>query len=69
MAASIAASGSTFQAGTPVALFATRNVGNAGTNARPQYAVSADGRFLINETAEEAAVSPITLILNWKPKP
>ena len=66
MAVSIAASGSTFQAGTPVALFATRIVETA---ARPQYAVWRDGRFLINETAEEATVSPIMLILNWKPKP
>jgi Tol biopolymer transport system component len=69
MAASIATSGSTFQAGTPVALFATRIAGTAGGNTRPQYAVSRDGRFLINELAEEATVSPITLILNWKPKP
>jgi hypothetical protein len=69
MAASIAASGSTFQAGTPIALFATRIVGTAGANVRPQYAVSRDGRFLINEIAEEATASPITLILNWKPKP
>ena len=67
MAASVAASGSTFQARPPVALFATRIPGTAGGNARQQYAVSRDGRFLINETAEEATVSPITLILNWKP--
>ncbi len=31
----------------------------------PQYAVAADGRFLLNVVANEAAVSPITLILNW----
>ena len=68
MAAPVTASGSTFQAGTPIALFATR-IGAAVATARQHYAVSRDGRFLINETAEEAAVSPITLILNWKPKP
>jgi hypothetical protein len=34
---------------------------------RPQYAVSRDGRFLINQLAEESASTPITLILDWKP--
>jgi hypothetical protein len=29
--------------------------------------VSRDGRFLINQLAEESA-TPITLILNWTPK-
>jgi serine/threonine protein kinase len=67
MAASIAPAGSSFQANTPVTLFATRIVGTAAGNARAQYAVSRDGRFLINESVEEATVSPITLILNWKP--
>jgi len=27
--------------------------------------VAADGRFLMNVVASDAAVSPITLILNW----
>ena len=36
---------------------------------RHQYMVSADGqRFLVDTVAEEAN-SPITVILNWKPKP
>jgi len=35
---------------------------------RQQYDVSSDGqRFLINTITEEAA-SPITVILNWKPR-
>jgi hypothetical protein len=35
-----------------------------------QYAVSADGqRFLMNTLVQEANASPMTLILNWRPKP
>jgi len=34
-----------------------------------QYAVSRDGRFLINTQVDESNTTPITLILNWKPKP
>jgi hypothetical protein len=34
-----------------------------------QYAVSSDGqRFLINALIEDDDTSPITVILNWKPK-
>ena len=36
-------------------------------NIRPQYDVAADGRFLMNVTTEDTT-SPITVILNWKPK-
>ena len=36
-------------------------------NLVPQYDVAADGRFLINVTTEEA-VSPIGIIVNWKPQ-
>jgi hypothetical protein len=36
----------------------------------PQYLVSPDGlRFLMNTLAGEVITSPITVILNWKPKP
>ena len=54
-----------------VPLFMT-NVGGAITQGvtRQQYAVSADGqRFLMHTLVSEANVSPITLILNWTPKP
>ena len=35
-----------------------------------QYFVSPDGqRFLMNTLLEGAPASPITLILNWKPRP
>jgi len=57
--------------GAAVPLFTT-NVGGAILQgiARQQYAVTADGqRFLMNVLVEEANASPITLILNWKPKP
>lgn len=65
-----ASDGRTFSPGSPVALFQTRlatgaNVGVGGFASAPQYAVAADGRFLINVVASEVAVSPITLILNW----
>src|SRR5258705_3248609 len=45
-------------------LFQTRIV--IGSNVGHEYAVSRDGRFLINAVLDNAA-SPITLLLNWKP--
>jgi Tol biopolymer transport system component len=57
--------------GAAVPLFRT-NVGGAIAQGvtRQQYDVSTDGqRFLMNTLVEEANASPITLILNWKPKP
>jgi hypothetical protein len=66
----IAASGRSIEASSPVSLFATR-VGGAlqGPN-KQQYVVSLDGqRFLMNTLAEGDQPSPITVILNWKPKP
>jgi eukaryotic-like serine/threonine-protein kinase len=59
--------GNTFEAGVPVPLFAT-HISGAGQQNRQQYIVSADGqRFLMNTVTNEAP-SPITLILNWKPR-
>jgi hypothetical protein len=53
---------------TPVSLFATRVGGAVHSNDRQQYVVSLDGkRFLMNTLTE--ASSPITVILNWKPRP
>lgn len=62
--------GRTFSPGSPVALFKTQlatgaNVGIGGFASAPQYAVAADGRFLMNVVASDVAVSPITLVLNW----
>ena len=66
MAASVTTQGATFAPGTSVALFPASPV--VGGTVKQQYAVSRDGRFLINEPVE-SATAPITLILNWKPKP
>jgi dipeptidyl aminopeptidase/acylaminoacyl peptidase len=58
------------EAGAPVALFPTRlatgvNIVPAGFQARAQYAVAADGRFLMNVSADEGVTSPITIVQNW----
>ena len=66
MAAPITASATTFAAAAPVALFQTR-IPRGGIPTKHFHAVSRDGRFLILESAEEATVSPITLLLNWTP--
>jgi hypothetical protein len=61
--------GETVEPAAPFALFAT-NVGSSAINAnRHQYAVSPDGQsFVTNSVLEEASTSPITVILNWKPR-
>ena len=67
MAVPVTARGTSFEAGTPVALFRTLIVdGGTEANQRPQYAVARDGRFLINQPVGDATAAPITLILNWK---
>ena len=65
-----AAEGSELKLGSPAKLFSTRIVRETtpGYNFNQQYDVSPDGkRFLINIAIEEAAISPITIVLNWKP--
>ncbi|MBI2149781.1 MAG: protein kinase [Acidobacteria bacterium] len=42
-------------------------INTPSTPAPLQFALSPDGRFLINQSVEESTASPITLILNWKP--
>ena len=69
MSASVNTSGSTFEAASPAALFQTRIVTGGLAALQTQYAVSRDGRFLINTQVDESNTTPITLILNWKPKP
>ena len=62
-----ASSGQAVDSGTPVPLFATP-VGGA-PQVRQQYIVSSDGqRFLMKTVTEEAGPSPITVILNWRPR-
>ncbi len=66
--ASGSSSGQTFEAGAPVPLFATRIGGAVQGTARQQYVVSPNGqRFLMNTVTDEDA-SPITVVLNWKPR-
>jgi eukaryotic-like serine/threonine-protein kinase len=69
MVATVSISGTSFDAAPPVALFQTRIVGG-GSNFlnKAQYAVSSDGRFLINVPAAESSTSPVTLLLNWNPE-
>ena len=53
----------TFAHGTPRALFETRI---SKETAGDQYVVTSDGqRFLVNTLAEEAAYTPISVVLNW----
>ncbi|MGH9255514.1 MAG: protein kinase domain-containing protein [Vicinamibacterales bacterium] len=66
----LAADGRSVEAGAPAALFPTRlvtgaNVAVGGFNARAQYAVARDGRFLMTVTADDAVASPITIVQNW----
>src|SRR5262249_45374131 len=68
MASSVTAAGPTFVAVTPVALFSAALAPGAGAN-KHEYMVSRDGRFLINQPVEASTTTPITVILNWKPKP
>jgi eukaryotic-like serine/threonine-protein kinase len=65
MAVPITTSGTTISPGKPIVLFSS-HIGIQPF--KPQYAVSADGRFLVNNrSVEEVSASPITLIFNWKP--
>ena len=70
MAASVHRSGDRLDVGIPVALFQPPILGG-GSNVvgrRPQYDDARDGRFLINVALREVQPSPITVVLNWKPK-
>jgi Tol biopolymer transport system component len=64
----LAADGRTFEAGAPVALFLTRLFGIQGLNMRQQYMPSPDGQRFLVDTVTESVESPVTVILNWKPK-
>ena len=65
MGVSIAFGGASPQVKSPVTLFQTHLA--TGINVlgiKPQYAVSRDGRFLLN-TAVESASAPIVVSVNW----
>ena len=57
----------TLERGVPVPLFRTRLASGASISglSKPQYAVAADGRFLMNVVVEGATAPPITVVLNW----
>jgi Tol biopolymer transport system component len=59
--------GGTLSAGTAVALFPTQlATGIVGTSqSHAQYAVAADGRFLLNVPVGDPAASPIVIVQNW----
>src|SRR4029450_12753644 len=68
MSVPIAFGGGSANVKLPVALFETHLA--TGTNVlgfKPQYAVSRDGRFLLN-TAVESASTPIVVMVNWMKK-
>jgi serine/threonine protein kinase len=60
MAAPITVQGSTIVPGKAVVLFQLSLDG-------AEYDVSRDGRFLVNLELGDAAIAPITLLMNWKP--
>jgi len=63
--------GESIYAGTPAPLFRSRlSINSYALTPKQQYAVSRDGqRFLMVISSEDAAPPPITVVLNWKPKP
>jgi serine/threonine protein kinase len=66
MAAPVGLGGASPEVKLPVALFETHLA--TGTNVlgnKPQYAVSRDGRFLLN-TAIESTSQPIVVLMDWK---
>jgi hypothetical protein len=53
--------------GSPAALFATHGI---PLDARPRYMVTSEGKlFVMHSFPEPTSASPVTIILNWKPKP
>jgi eukaryotic-like serine/threonine-protein kinase len=68
MAVPIVATATNFEPGAPVELFQTRIFGGGVDAAQGwHYAVTRDGRFLINTVLDDAAPA-ITLLQNWKPE-
>ena len=68
MAVAVDTTGDTLQLSTPKALFRAPVLGGGGGGAGNSWRwdISADGqRFLINTALDEAATSPVTVLLNW----
>jgi hypothetical protein len=55
-----------FEAGSPAALLQARAASGGAANLGPQYAVSRNGRFLVNTRVDDFVLTPLVLILNWK---
>jgi Tol biopolymer transport system component len=57
----------TLDVGTPIPLFERRMLGGptTGVNFRGQYVTNDGQRFLLNMPIDEAAPTPITVVLNW----
>jgi hypothetical protein len=66
MAASVRIQDASFEAGSPAALLEARAASSGAANLGPQYAVSRDGRFLVNTRVDDFVLTPLVLILNWK---
>ena len=54
--------------GTPAALFTTSLAGVPQNGSGRHYMVSRDGQRFLMDTLREVTI-PITVVLNWKPKP
>ena len=65
----LSAGSKALEPGVPVGLFATV-VGSTVTLAyRQQYLAAADGRsFVMHSAVLDGIASPVSLILNWKPR-
>ena len=65
MAASVA-TGDSFEAGSPVALFQTHRRQSMSSQDLFSYAVGNDGqRFLIATKVDETNTAPLSILLNW----
>jgi hypothetical protein len=54
--------------GTPTALFTASLAGVPQNGSARHYIVSRDGKRFLMDTLREVTL-PITVVLNWKPKP
>jgi len=53
-----------FQSGTPAALFPVVSMATQGSAGR-QFAVTKDGRFLMNVLQQQTTTIPLTVVVNW----
>ena len=63
MAVPIRAKTNAFEPGIPKALFPV-----PGTDIRGAYTPAIGGRFLIAKPLDETMTTPITVVLNWRPR-